>query len=269
MTKLDKAVVLLTGAGGGFGQELVRLLLAEGCHLVLTDVDHELLKESAEWEKTAEFPGTIVTCIAADLSSETGVDTLLDALEAEEIAVEILVNNAGIAVFGRHDEVPTERWEQLMQINLLAPMRLCTRLVPQMIARRKGHIVNISSVAGWVGPAGLASYAASKFGLRGFSESLMDELAPYNVQVTAVYPYFSRTPILNAERHGSMTNRGSIPDSELTHPTDVMRQVILAIKKNQQHLFPDRRGKQIHAIGRFFPGLLKWLSKRTGAASPS
>ena len=104
---------------------------------------------------------------------------------------------AGIAVLGPQLAVPRDRWETLMQVNLLAPMRLCNGLVPGMVERGSGHIVNISSLAGWVGSHGMSAYCASKFGLRGFGESLAADLEGTGVNVTNVYPCFSRTPILD------------------------------------------------------------------------
>ena len=257
MTNLNGAIVLLTGAAGGFGQTLIKQLLEKNSRLILTDLDSRLLDQITNEMKTAVSSGEILACIPADLATEKGIAHLFHTVQQLKVSVDILINNAGIAVYGRHDEVPNERWSLLMQINLLTPMQLCAHFMPQMIVRQKGHIVNIASVAGWIGPRGLASYAASKFGLRGFSEAITDELAPHNVQVTAVYPYFSRTPILDSENFGSFSNRTPLPESELTNPVDVMRQVIHGIETNQQHVFPDKRARQLQFIKRYFPKLLK------------
>lgn len=161
------------------------------------------------------------------------------------------------------DEVPPDKWEQLMQVNLLAPMRLSTLFVADMITRRKGHIVNISSLAGWAALEGMAHYAASKYGLRGFSEGLYSEVKTYNVQVTAVYPFFSRTPILQSQRYGTL---GSIyqdyPLSMATDPAQVMRQTLKGVINNQLHVFPDITAKWIQFLKRYFPDLLDWLRER-------
>ena len=262
MTDLNMATVLLTGATGGFGKELVHQLLAKNSHLILTDLDKDKLEQVAEEAKTAVSSGTVITCIATDLATEKGRQALYQSVATLGMPIDILINNAGVAYLGRHDVVPDDRWKFLMQINLITPMELCTHFSPQMMERQKGHIVNISSVAGWIGPRGLSSYAASKFGLRGFSEAIADELEPYNVQVTAVYPYFSRTPIIDIESYGDYGNRPPLPDSELTDPAQVMANVIRAIEKNQLHLFPDKRAKQLQFIKRYFPSLLKTIGRR-------
>lgn len=262
MTDLNNAVVLITGAGGGFGYELTRQILAKNGRLILTDLTTVGLEKMVAKVKTAVSTGDVLACIEADLSTDAGINHLFDAVNELKTPVDVLINNAGVAVHGRFDEVPEEQTALLMQINLLAPMTLCGKFMPQMIARKKGHIVNISSVAGWIGPRGLASYAASKFGLRGFSEAIADELAPYNVQVTAVYPYFSRTPIINTEHFGTSSRDVSLPESELTDPADVMAEVVKGIERNTQHVFPDKRAKQLHIIKRFIPTLLKKLTSR-------
>jgi short-subunit dehydrogenase len=159
------------------------------------------------------------------------------------------------------DEIPSEKWERLMQVNLLAPMRLSALFGAGMIARRKGHIVNISSLAGWSAQAGLGPYSASKFGLRGFSEALFKEVRNYNVQVTVVYPYFSRTPILDSERFGTLgTEQSRFPDHLATDPAEVMRETLQGIVDNKLHVFPDQTAKIAHLLTRYSPKLLDWIS---------
>jgi short-subunit dehydrogenase len=145
----------------------------------------------------------------------------------------------------------------------MAPMRLSALFAADMIARQTGHIVNISSVAGWSAPAGLTHYAASKFGLRGFSEGLFDEVKAYNVKVTAVYPFFSRTPILQSERYGRLAEEiQEIPDHLLTDPANVMRETIQGIVHDQLHVFPDAIAKNVHILKRYSPWLLDWISNK-------
>lgn len=186
MTQLREAVVLITGATGGFGQELTRQLLRAGSRLILTDLDKVFLHQRAEaiWSEVAT--GEVIACLTADLATREGCEALYHEVKALGIPVDVLINNAGIAVVGRMDEVPFEPWEQLMQVNLMAPMRLSALFVTDMMARQKGHIVNISSIAGWAAPPGLTHYAASKFGLRGFSEGLFDDVKAYRTHLTSL-----------------------------------------------------------------------------------
>ncbi|MDJ1182456.1 SDR family NAD(P)-dependent oxidoreductase [Roseofilum casamattae] len=260
MTDLNGATVLLTGASGGFGREFIRQLLAAGSRLILTDRDEQAMKDCLPNEIA---PGEIIATLATDLSSSAGCQVLYDRVKALDCPIDVLINNAGIAVFGRADEVPADKAEELMQLNLLTPIRLCGLFVPEMIDRNQGHIVNISSVAGWSAPGGLSHYAASKFGLRGFSEGLLDELREHQVKVTAVYPYFSRTPILRSPRYGSLAQSvPGFPESEATDPVMVIGNVLQGIVENKPQVFPDRTARAIHLLKRFSPSLLNWLASQ-------
>lgn len=268
MTQLKDAVVLITGATGGFGQELTRQLLTAGSRLILTDLEADRLEQQVAdiqqaISQQAIAMGEVLAYLVADLSTSEGCDLLHKQVRALNTPVDILINNAGIAVFGRMDEVPPEQWERLMFVNLLAPMRLSSLFVADMIARRSGHIVNISSAAGWVATAGLTHYSTSKFGLRGFSEGLLDEVKLYNINVTAVYPFFSRTPILQAKRYGTLAEEAeTIAEHLITDPAVVMRRAIQGIERNQLHVFPDRIAYNAHLLKRFAPWLLDWIKNR-------
>ncbi|MEM8832034.1 MAG: SDR family NAD(P)-dependent oxidoreductase [Cyanobacteria bacterium P01_G01_bin.19] len=255
MTELNNAVIVLTGATGGFGRELTNQLLQAGSRLILTDISQTGLDEYAAEVSREIDSGKIIACIASDLSSREGCQTLFQEIEALNTPVDILINNAGIALFGRMDEVPADKWERLMEVNLMTPMRLSSLFSAGMIERRKGHIVNISSLAGWISPAGMAHYSSSKFGLRGFSEGLFNEVKPYGVKVTAVYPFFSRTPILQSESFGTLAKDGggNFPENLATDPAKVMAKTIKAIQKNKLQVFPDRMANTIHILKQYFP----------------
>ena len=148
-----------------------------------------------------------------------------------------------------------------MQLNLLAPMRLTRLLLPGMIERGSGHIVNISSLAGWVGSQGLSSYCASKFGLRGFGEALAADVEPDGIRVTNVYPCFSRTPILDSAQYGYDARR-RVPEHLISEPADVVRRIIDGIRRDELHVFPDKHARRIHYLKRFVPWLLPLLERR-------
>lgn len=254
MTQLNQAVVVLTGATGGFGKELTRQLLTAGSQLILSDMEDSSLRKLIGEVTQETSSGQIIASIASDLSTTEGCDHLYQAVRALEIPIDILINNAGIGLFGRMDEVPQEKWERLMQVNLLTPMRLSSLFLTQMIERQKGHIVNISSVAGWIAPAGVAHYSSSKFGLRGFSEGLKNEVRAYNVKVTAVYPFFSRTPILQYESFGSLAkNQQDLPDYLISDPAKVIAKTIKAIKSDRTSVFPDPFARVLHLAKRYLP----------------
>lgn len=258
MTNIQGKTILVTGAAGGFGQQFIRQSLAAGGKLILTDRQGSSLEACARMLHEEVGSGEIVQCIESDLSTSEGCTALAQSVTQ---LPDILINNAGLGNFGRFDEIPTAQWERLMQVNLLAPMRLTSLFLPEMIARRSGHIVNISSVAGWIGMAGLAAYSASKYGLRGFSESLTEELAPYNIHVTTVFPFYSRTPILDSPRFGSLA-AAELPESMTSDPAQVIREVMEGIRINKAHVFPDPTARRLHWIKRLVPRLIPLLNRR-------
>ncbi len=259
MTDLNQALILITGADGGFGRHMTHQFLAAGSRLILSDIDEQRL--SALQAESEFAPGNIVASIAANLSDEDGCQLLYDEVVNAGSIPDVIVNNAGVGVGGRFDLVPRDRWEQLMQIDLLAPMRLCHLFLPQLIERGSGHFVNISSIAGWLGTKGLTSYCAAKYGLRGFSEALAGDLEEFDIRVSTVYPFFSRTPILESDQFG-YENRRVVPIDMATDPSDVVAAIIKGIRANRMHIFPDRTAKQIHYITRFFPWIVPILTRR-------
>jgi NAD(P)-dependent dehydrogenase (short-subunit alcohol dehydrogenase family) len=263
MSYFQGKVVVLTGAGGGLGQELIRQLLEQGAKMILADhPSMELGVVVAEIERGLgkRKKGSILGLLHADLSDASGCQALFEQSQALSLA-DILINNAGIAVMGPHHTIPQARWEALMQINLLSPMRLTQLYTPSMIERRGGHLVHISSVAGQVGPEGLAAYAASKFGLRGFGEATAQELRPHGIHVSIVYPFFTRTPILQSEQFGS--KKLDLPEESraIYEPAYVIRESLKSIRRKQLHIFPGLIPKAISTTNRLFPSILPVISR--------
>ncbi len=260
MKQLHGQIVLITGAAGGFGRCLAHLLLGEGCLLLLADLMRADLAVAAETiaRETVGAAGRILGFVAADLARPDGAATLWAAASKIAPRIDMLVNNAGVGALGRFDQIPSARWEQMMQVNLLAPMRLTGLALPQMLARRSGHIVNVSSCAGLVGAAGFGPYSASKFGLRGFSEALAADVTPLGVDVTAIYPWFARTSILDAEQYGGQKRR-VVPDYLIDDPAMIMTALVQGIKQRQLHIYPGRMPKLIDSLRRYAPWGLRFL----------
>ncbi|NCF74112.1 MAG: SDR family NAD(P)-dependent oxidoreductase [Gammaproteobacteria bacterium] len=261
MTNAANKTVLISGAGGGFGRELVRQFRSKGAKLILTDVT-----ERALLDVVGAAGDDLIVAIATDLASEEGCDTVVETCTSRGVVPDILVNNAGIGVAGRLDNVPRDHWESLMQLNLLAPMRLCNQFLPGMIKRGSGHIVNVSSLAGWAGAKGLSAYCASKFGLRGFGVSLAADLEGTGVHVTNIYPCFSQTAILDSPQFG-YEERTIVPAYLISEPSDVVARMMEGVRRNRLHVFPDKYARSIHYVTRFAPWLLPLLDRRLQAQS--
>ena len=256
MTDLSEKIVLITGADGGFGLHMTRQFRDAGCTLVLTDINDRALRPALD-----DAGDALLASVTSDLATEEGCGLIAGMCTAKGIQPDVLVNNAGVGFGGRLDHVPRDKWEMLMQLNLLAPMRLCNLFLPAMIERGSGHIVNISSLAGWIGSPGLSSYCASKFGLRGFGESLSADLEGTGVQVSNVYPCFSRTPILDSPQYGFDEKR-AVPERLISEPTDVVTQIIKGVRKNRLHIFPDKHARRIHYLKRYMPWAISLLNRR-------
>ncbi len=259
MTDPAKKTVLITGAGGGFGRQMVRQFRAAGAKLILTD-----LSEQALADVIAAADNDLVFPVVADLSTDDGCAAVSRACASRDIVPDILVNNAGIGVAGRLDHIPRADWEALMQLNLLAPMRLCNHFVPLMVERGSGHVINISSLAGWVGSHGMSAYCASKFGLRGFGVAMAADLEDTGVYVTNVYPCFSRTPILDSPRHG-YEEPMEVPPYLISEPEDVVAAMLKGMRKKRLHVFPDKHSRRVHLLTRFVPWLIPVLNRRMRA----
>ncbi len=259
MTNPANKTVLITGAGGGFGRHMVRQFRDAGARLIITDLTEDALSDPA-----ADAGDALVTTLATDLATDAGCDAVVELCRSSSLVPDILVNNAGVGFAGRIDHVPRENWEALMQLNLLAPMRLVNHFLPDMVARGSGHIVNISSLAGWVGSHGMSAYCASKFGLRGFGVALAADLEDTGVQVTNVYPCFARTPILDSPRYG-YDEPMEVPPALISEPADVVAEMLEGIRRKRLHVFPDKHARRVHLLTRFVPWLIPILNRRMRA----
>lgn len=184
MFDLSGRKALITGASGGIGEEIARMLHAQGAIVGLHGTRVEKL------EALANTLGERVQIFPANLSDRAEVKGLGEKAETELGGVDILVNNAGITKDGLFVRMSDEDWDNVLEVNLTAVFRLTRELTHPMMRRRFGRIVNITSVVGVTGNPGQANYCASKAGMIGFSKSLAQEIATRNVTVNCVAPGF-------------------------------------------------------------------------------
>ncbi|MGH9004781.1 MAG: SDR family NAD(P)-dependent oxidoreductase, partial [Acidimicrobiia bacterium] len=183
---------LVTGASGGIGEALARRLAARGCHLVLVARTVPALDQLAAELSAAH--GVEAEVLPADLITEDGVAAVAARLaDGAGPPVDLLVNNAGYGSAGKFAELDPARVAGEVRLNVLALVRLTSAAVPPMVARGRGSILNVSSVAGLQPIPNMATYAATKAFVTLFSESLHEELRAQNVTVTALLPGFTKT----------------------------------------------------------------------------
>ncbi len=179
---LESRAVLITGAGSGIGRALAQACALQGAQLLLTDVDADALAAVAA-DTSADV------AIAADVSQRAAVIDLADQVHRRCDAVDLVMNVAGISVWGAVDRLSSEQWRAMVEVNLMGPLHVIEAFVPTMMQRgRGGHLVNVSSAAGLLGLPWHAAYSASKFGLRGVSEVLRFDLERHGIGVTLVCP---------------------------------------------------------------------------------
>ncbi|WP_229401641.1 SDR family NAD(P)-dependent oxidoreductase [Micromonospora okii] len=196
------ATAVVTGAASGIGEALAHGLARRGAELVLLDRDAERLAAVVDAIR-ADHPDRKVTTYLVDLADAAETTRVAEELRRRHPRVRLLVNNAGVALGGRFDQVTLDEFDWVVDVNFRAVVRLTHALLPALKAEPGAHLVNLSSLFGIMAPAGQAAYAASKFAVRGFTEALRHELADDGIGVTCVHPGGIRTRIAQNARIGS------------------------------------------------------------------
>ena len=185
MQNLKGKTALVTGGGRGLGKAVALALAAEGVNVAITGRNENNLKSVVA---EIESKGVKSSYSVFDVTDKKQVFVSLEKLQNDFGKFDILINNAGIAAFGGILEMDDEQWEDIVKTNLFGPYYVVKAVVPGMVEKKSGDVVNISSTAGLKGNALTSAYSASKFGLIGMSESMMFELRKQNIRVTTLTP---------------------------------------------------------------------------------
>ena len=195
--RLKNQIALITGAGGGIGRALAVALAARGMHLALADIDEAGLAGTAG---LAAQPGLRITRHRLDVTDRAAVAALPSAVQDAHGGLDLLVNNAGVALGGTFEQVSEVDFDWLMAVNFFGVVAMTRAFLPLLRRSREARIVNMSSIFGIIATPGQTAYTASKFAVRGFSESLRHELAGSPVGVTTVHPGGVATSIAASAR---------------------------------------------------------------------
>lgn len=190
--------VLITGAASGIGRATTLALGARGACVCITDINEAGLIETKALVEAAG--GTVGACVVCDISDHVAVQALAATIHQAHGALEILINNAGIALFALIEDMSHDDWRRIINTDLWGPIHGIECFLPEMIRAKRGHVVNVSSTAGLVGAPWHAAYSTAKWGLVGLSEVLHFDLAQHNIQVTVVCPGAVDTPIKHSVR---------------------------------------------------------------------
>jgi 3-oxoacyl-[acyl-carrier protein] reductase len=222
MSHLKDQVAIVTGGSSGIGFAIARAFLQEGMRVTISARDRRKLEQAAL--KLDGGNGSALA-IQADVSQAADVRRMVGQTMDRFGRLDVLVNNAGIGKMAPLDEFKEKDWDEILSINLKGVF-LCTQAaLPEMKRRRRGYIINISSIAGKEGFAGGGAYSASKFGVMSLTQTLLDEAKSFNIRATAICPGYVDTPMVAA---------APVPGSEMIRPEDIAQTVLYLLNLSEK-----------------------------------
>jgi len=201
VTSIEKQVAVVTGAGRGIGRAIAIELGRLGAQVAL------VARSRTELEETGRAAGANARVMPANVRNKEELRRLFEHVAAAIGPVDILVNAAGLGIFGPVVDFKDEDFETLIETNLRGIFFTCRYVLPSMIERKRGHIINIASIAGKVGSATRAVYCASKFGVVGFTESLAEEVRQHGIRASVICPGSTDTGFSSSETAGKVRGR--------------------------------------------------------------
>jgi NAD(P)-dependent dehydrogenase (short-subunit alcohol dehydrogenase family) len=239
---LRDRVAVVTGGGSGIGRALVDVFARESARLVVADIDEAAATDAAE---TVRKAGGTAFAVRTDVSQRAEVRALADRAFAELGAVDVLCNNAGVALWGPLEAATHEDWQWALGVNLWGVIHGLEAFLPRMIASgRRGHVVNTASMAGLLATPGLGVYNTSKYAVVGLSETLVKDLAPHGIGVSVLCPLGVATRIRTSDRNRPTHLRNAEAhaaapvalDGSILAPEAVAELVLSAILENRLYV---------------------------------
>jgi hypothetical protein len=258
MAKLENKVVLITGASSGFGEDAALLFAKEKCRVVLAARRIDRLQSLAE--KIQDLGGEAIA-VPVDIVDSLEVDNLVKTTIDLYGQIDILFNNAGIGRVEWFENHSLERdIDTLVHVNLIALMQVTRTVLPHMLERREGHIINMVSVAGLISLPLVTSYSASKYGARGFTDALRREVAPFGIKVSGIYPGPATTEF--GSHVGKNDAYRSVRSSFNMHMTSkyVASRVLDVAKRPRRSLIIPWWFRIVTTFDSLFPVAVDWIS---------
>ena len=240
MFDLEGKKALITGASGGIGKEIAKVLIEHNAEVCISGRNHEELNAL---KKSLGMKCHVVTC---DLSKKDEIIELIKKADEFMGYIDILVNNAGITKDNIFLRMSENEWEDVLNVNLNSTFNILKLITKGMVKRKYGRIINISSVVGVTGGAGQVNYSASKAGLIGLTKSLSQEIATRNITVNCIAPGFIETPMtekLDDKRKDAILN--SIPMNRIGKPKDLSSAIIFLASQESSYI----TGQTLHING--------------------
>jgi NAD(P)-dependent dehydrogenase (short-subunit alcohol dehydrogenase family) len=273
----SRRVAVITGAGSGIGRSLALRLARRGHNLALCDINTAGLADTA---REARAAGAQVSEHPLDVADATAVAALPAAVEAAHGRVTEVFNNAGVSLVGAFREVTPADFEWLFSINFWGVVNMSRAFLPLLLREPQAHLVNVSSVFGFVGIPGQAAYCASKFAVRGFTESLRHELEATGVRVVQVHPGGIKTNIAHAARHAASIEPAAqraladnFVQSVRTTPDEAADVILNGLDKGLVRIRIGADARMLDRMARFAPvrywAMLKKRGERARAKAPA
>jgi len=260
--RMRDKIVVITGAGSGIGRATALAFAKQGARIAACDIDQ------ARLDGLATALGERALLVRkVDVADRAQVQAFADEVHAQVSAADVIVNNAGVAIGGTFLETSLDDWDWLLGINVKGVVHGCHYFIPKMVARGQGgHVVNISSILGIYAAPNVAAYVASKFAVRGLSQSLRTELEPHKIGVTAICPGMINTQIvadgrmnahitdLKSKVMATFARRGAPPEI-------VAREILAAVRTNPAVRAVGRDAMVIAALARMAPEITTRLGR--------
>ena len=257
VNSLNGKIVLITGASSGFGEEAARLFAKEGCKVVLAARRLERLQALAE---EIQSSGGEAVVIPVDVNESAEIRLMVQTVLDLYGKIDILFNNAGFGAMDWFENLTPQRHiETLVRVNLTGTMLVTYAVLPDMLKRRSGHIINMASVAGLIASPLLATYSASKYGVRAFTDALRREVSPFGIRVSGIYPGPAETEFgshLPNHRTREIINR--VIDMRMTSAY-VARRVVDVARRPRRSLVIPWWFRVITTFDTLFPVVVDWI----------
>lgn len=247
--KLHDTRILLTGATGGMGQAIAIELARHGARLGLVGTREDALQQLLQ--KLQHFTDKAVA-IRANITSAQDQQYIIQEMYRHFGGIDMLINSAGISEFTDFEAQDPRMMQRMFEVNAIAPMQLARLVLPDMLTRQSGQIVNIGSIFGSIAFACFTTYSASKFALRGFTQALRRELAGSGVRVTYIAPRAVRTP-LNSD---AVMRMAEAVKMHMDNPTVVAKKIIKAIVKDKKDVYLGFPESLFVRINNLLPGFV-------------
>jgi short-subunit dehydrogenase len=256
---LKEKIVLITGASSGFGADAARLFAKEGCSVILAARRMDRLTTLAE---EIHLAGGQAFAIQLDLAEQSQINDVVKTVLEKYGRIDILLNNAGLGRLNWLETLdPSTDIDMPLDVNLRGVLQLTRAILPSMMACQNGQIINMSSVAGLIAAPMYSIYSATKFGLRGFTDSLRREMAPFGIQVSGIYPGPATTEFGLQSGDNPLKRNIKIPRWIYMTSEYVARRTVDLARHPRRTLIIPWWFHPIIAFDMLFPGLVDWLVK--------